>query len=358
MRSRRPRRLTAASPVGAGPQELPKYLLIYATPADVPWRVQFALNPVRCVGRLDLTGDALANYVTALMDGWSGSAAAYARPVVWAVNHGQGDITALMRDSVADPIATALANDKEMTPTFIDGSSQAATTEALRDALAANQPALVVTSSHGMTGPLTDVAAMKSNLGLPVDQAHHVISPGDLLARWQPDGAVWFAQACCSAGADSPSAYAGLFEPGTLLDDTLTAVAQVGAMTSPLPRALLGAPRPLRAFIGHVEPTFDWTLSFPPNRQVLTSDLVTAIYTRLCCGQPVGMAMRGYYPAIGSLLQSYVSARASYSTQIGAAAKPSLDMLVYSWVGAHGRASTVILGDPTAAIPLPARQPA
>ena len=33
-----------------------------------------------------------------------------------------------------------------------------------------------------------------------------------------------------------------------------------GAFTTPLPRALLGATRPLRAFVGHVEPTFDWTL--------------------------------------------------------------------------------------------------
>jgi hypothetical protein len=348
--------LTAASPVGAGPQQVPKYLLIYATPADVPWHVQFALNPVRCVGRLDLTGDALDNYVTALMDGWKASAAAYSRPVVWAVDHGDGDITTLMRDSVAAPIAAALACDNEVThPTFIDGSSQAATTAALRAALAANQPALVVTSSHGMTGPLADVAAMKGNLGLLVDQAHHVMSPDDLLAHWQPDGAIWFAQACCSAGADSPSAYAGLFEPGSVLDETLTAIAKVGATTSPLPRALLGAARPLRAFIGHVEPTFDWTLSFPPNRQVLTSDLETAIYTRLCGGQRVGRAMRGYYPAIGSLLQGYVSARTTYGTQVGAAARQTLDMLVYSRVSSHDRASTVILGDPTAAIPLPSR---
>ena len=56
-------RLNAESPVGIGPQDVPKYLLIYATPEEVPWHVQYALNPVRFVGRLDLTGDALANYV-------------------------------------------------------------------------------------------------------------------------------------------------------------------------------------------------------------------------------------------------------------------------------------------------------
>lgn len=202
-----------------------------------------------------------------------------------------------------------------------------------------------------MTGPLSDLDAMRANLGLPVDQARQILSPAALLGEWQPDGAMWFAQACCSAGSDSPTAYAGLFEAGSLLDQTLTGIAKLDAATAPLARALLGATKPLRASIGHVEPTFDWTPSFPPNRQVLTSDLTKAVYDGLMSGQPVGLS--GYYPAIGSLLQKYVKARQKYNSVVGPAAKPSLDMLVYSRVTAHDRASTVILGDPTAAIPLP-----
>jgi hypothetical protein len=333
---------------------VPKYLLIYASPAEIPWHIQYALNPVRCVGRLDLTGDALDHYVTALLDGWSRSVASYASPVVWAVDHGGGDITTLMRDTVAAPIHDAFSRDTEMaSATFIDGTAQPASVDALHAALVANRPSLVVTSSHGMTGPLGDEDAMRATLGLPVDQSHQLLAPDALLAEWQPDGAIWFAQACCSAGSDSPTAYAGLFEAGSLLDETLTGIATIGAMTSPLARALLGAAKPLRAFIGHVEPTFDWTLRFPPNRQVLTSDLETAIYTRLCDGQPVGLAMSGYYPAIAALLTQYVQSRQTYDSLIGPEAKPSLDMLVYSRVTAHDRASTVILGDPTAALPLP-----
>jgi hypothetical protein len=91
-----------------GPDALPIYLLIYGPPKDVPWSVQYALNPVRCVGRLDLERDGLANYVTALIDCWSGSATQYSHPVVWAVDHGGGDITTLMRDAVAEPIFRAL----------------------------------------------------------------------------------------------------------------------------------------------------------------------------------------------------------------------------------------------------------
>jgi hypothetical protein len=346
--------LTAASPIGTGPQELPKFLLIYATPQDIPWHIQYGLNPVRSVGRIDLVGDGLVNYVTALTDEWSTAATKYSSPVVWAVDHGGGDITTLMRNSVAAPIYNALTGDEEITSaTFVDGSAQLATATALTNALAANRPSVVITSSHGMTGPLGDVDAMRGRLGLLVDQLHQVVEPDELLAHWQPDGAIWFAQACCSAGADSPTAYDGLFDTGSVLARVLNGVAQAGAMTSPLSRALLGAAKPLRAFIGHVEPTFNWTLSFPPNRQVLTSDLVAALYARLCVGQPVGLAMSGYYPTIGSLLQQYLMARRTYEGKIGAAAKPSLDMLVYSRVTAHDRASTVILGDPTVAIPLP-----
>ena len=37
--------LNAASPAGMGPKPLPKYLLIYGTPKNVPWNVQLFLNP-------------------------------------------------------------------------------------------------------------------------------------------------------------------------------------------------------------------------------------------------------------------------------------------------------------------------
>ena len=200
-----------------------------------------------------------------------------------------------------------------------------------------------------MSQPVTLLA----NLGIPVDSAHQPVSPATLLEGWQPDGAIWFAQACCSAGSDSPTFYEGLFDDG--LDQMLTGLGRAGASVSPLPRALLGCEKPLRAFIGHVEPTFSWTLNFPPNNQALTADLVRVLYDGLCSGKPVGHAMGGYYLAIGSLLTSCESARQGYNSTLGDEAKIKLDMLLYSRVTAHDRASTVILGDPTAALTLPSR---
>ncbi|WP_109471287.1 hypothetical protein [Ornithinimicrobium cavernae] len=341
---------TAASPQGTGPKELPLYLLIAASPAQVPWQVQYALNPVRYVGRLDLTGEGLSNYVTALLGGWADSTARYAAPLVWSVDHGGGDITSLMRELVGAGLHRAFAADSDMPAArFIDGSVEAATGASLTAALVAQQPLVIVTTSHGRTGPLTDPAAMARDLGLLVDSEQRVVDPSTLTAAWSPQGAVWLAQACCSAGADQPSAYEGLFAATGAVGRVLTEVARLGAQTAPTPRALLGAATPLRAFIGQVEPTFNWTMSFPPNRQDLTASLRRMVYEGVCGGQPVGMALSAYYDAIGSLLVSHGRAL----TQFNAGSDQALDLATYSKATAYDRASTVLLGDPTVAIPLP-----
>lgn len=355
--------LSATAEVGTGAGKLPAYLLIVGGPAEIPWQVQYGLNPVRQVGRLDLDEEGTRNYVSALTTDWSGSACRYAAPVTWAVDTGAGDITTLMREAVAAPLVDRFRADTDMPDAvYVDGSTAPATGQSLAAALAGNRPALVVTTSHGMTGPLGDVDLMRTQLGLLVDQGHDVVRPEALLAGWQPDGAIWFAQACCSAGNESPSLYSGLFEAGGLVAAVLDGVAKVGATTAPLPRALLGAPRPLRAFVGHVEPTFDWTMRFPPNRQRLTSSLQVALYDRLCLGLPVGLALAPHYDPVGSLLFNHTRAvqrfnEAPFGMAGAAVTRGALELAVYSKVTSYDRLGTVILGDPTVALPVPARHP-
>ena len=174
--------------------------------------------------------------------------------------------------------------DKIDSNTDLTGRRQvkdAATCNQLGAALAERSPALVVTTSHGMTGPLDDTDLMKSQLGAPVDVQHAVLGMPQL-ATWKPSGAIWYAHACCSAGSDDVSRYAGLLpETGTIGSLLRQIAAAAGATVAPLPRALLGAEKPLRAFIGHVEPTFDWTLRDPANKQVLTHVLCAALYDKL-----------------------------------------------------------------------------
>jgi hypothetical protein len=347
----------ATAKIGTGPADIPAYLLIVASPKEIPWTLQYQLNLVRKVGRLDLPPDGLANYVNALIGDWSDSAARYASPVVWAADHGEADITRLMRDAIADPVHTAFRADDDVAHgTFVDGRTADATVDALTAALLKHRPAIVVTTSHGQTGPLDQPDIMAERLGALVDNDHEVLDWASLLQRWQPDGAIWFAQACCSAGTDRPSSYQGMFDDSSDVGGVLAGVATVGPRVAPLPTALLGAARPLRAFIGHVEPTFDWTMLFPPTLEQLTGWVCELLYTGLCGGSPVGLALENarLYNAVGALLLQHSRAVARFATAKPAARRPVLDLALYSKVSAYDRAGTVLLGDPTVAVAVPA----
>lgn len=328
---------------GTAPGRVPQYLLIYAPPDVIPWRVQYALNMSCCVGRLDLEGDALANYVDALLHGF-GAADARA-PLVWSVDFGKPDITWLMARVVADKLADAFAKDADLTGRARIGEADA-TAAKLLAALHDRKPGLVITSSHGQTGPLADPTALKSRLGGMVDIDHGVIDVS-ALAGWAPEGAIWYAHACCSAGSDQQTRYAGLLPADGAVGALLAGIASAaGAMIAPLPRALLGAPKPLRAFVGHVEPTFDWTLRAPQTGQVLTHTLVNALWNQLYRPgprTPVGLALARIYQEAGSFLSAWQTAKEN----VDAAVPQAKDWALYYQLVALDRQTLVILGDPT-----------
>jgi hypothetical protein len=338
--------LSSAEP-GVGVGRLPFYLLIYASPDMIPWEFQFILNASRAVGRLDLEAEALENYVAALKSNWGSAASNVRHSLVWSANNGQADITRLMRDSIAVGVHDLLEQDDDMDEAlFIDGFNGSATSADLLDALANLRPGFILTTSHGQTGPLDDLQAMGRDLGLLVDQDYEVMQPEEFLARWEPDGAIWYAHACCSAGSNATTIYDGLVPADSEVDLLLRAVARLGAKTAPLPRALLGATKPLRAFVGQVEPTFDWTLRQPRTSGFLTDPLQTALYNRLFQPEPAGMALRSCYQKLGGLYAEYDEALRQFNAN-----KDTRDILLFCQLAARDVQSMVILGDPTAVLP-------
>jgi len=333
---------------GIGDLKLPRYLLIFAPPTVIPWSFQYVLGQSTFVGRLDLEGDGLENYVSALIDNWASAKCNVDQPVVWSVNHGHPDITWLMHGAIAKPLAHKLQQDNDIGNKARCITGAAATIAALRLELKARSPAFVVTTSHGMTGPTNDVAKMRQNLGLLVDDQHALLEPLPLLHDWQPDGAIWYSQACCSAGSDSATSYRGLVAAGSRVELVLDAVAALGAAVAPLPKALLGAPKPLRAFIGQVEPTFDWTLRAETG-QVLTNSLCNALYNRMHRKQPetVGMAFEKVHQHAGQLFSQLDSLRRDIVKAVDGAKEAA----TRTHLAALDRQSLVILGDPTVALP-------
>jgi hypothetical protein len=343
----------SASARGVQEGALPRYLLIYGGPDVIPWEFQYIANQSCAVGRLSLTGAGLERYVEALIGDWPETRAQVTRTVVWAVDHGPQDISSLMRRSIAAPLQQQLTADDEIgtNAIYFDGREGQATGEALCSALAEHRPGLIVTTSHGKTGPLANPAEMRRDLGLPVDSNFRALSPDAVLEAWEPDGAVWYAHACCSAGCDAATIFRGLLEPQSPIDRLLEGIAGMGAHVAPLPQALLGASRPLRAFIGHVEPTFDWTIKNRETGQPLTSSIRDALYKRLFQPDPIGYALREPYSHVGEL---YAQRDAAYRAFEEGDDTEAVAMAAQ--LGARDRQSMVILGDPTVALPpLPSR---
>jgi hypothetical protein len=275
--------------------------------------------------------------------------------VVWAADFDY--MSRLMRNAIAAKVYQEWSNDTTLhdKAVFLDGSANQATNALLTSTLSERKPALVVTTSHGQTGPLSDPALMKSKLGLLIDQDEHSLDPDALLTAWEPDGAIWYAHACCSAGSNSTTLYGCLgqtnspiclVKPGSSIDQVLKGVAGLGALTAPLPRALLGAKKPLRAFIGHVEPTFDWTIRQPDTGQFLTASIRQALYTKIYNEQPVGLAFQEWYKSLGALYLEYEQALDAFNR--GDQTVPSI---LFCQLAARDRQSMVILGDPTATLP-------
>ncbi len=338
---------------GIGDNKIPAYLLIVGPPTSVPWEFQYTLNLSRRVGRLDLPEEGLKNYVNALKTGWADAKCRRDSPVVWATDLGAADITNLMRQAIADPLSEALTADPEVKGTgrltYLPGAS--ATWDKLVQALQHQCPALVVTTSHGQTAPLGKPAEMARDLGIPVDAAGKTLQPEELAEKWAPNGAIWYAHACCSAGSDATNHYKGLFAAGSPNDTLLQDLADLKGLVSPLPSRLLGHEKPLRAFIGHVHPTTDWVIRQPETRQIITGTIVESIYQNLYDEkpQPVSLALEPCFRQVGAW---YDELQAALNNIDGGIPLASLVALRAKFC-AFDRRSMVVLGDPTACLPPP-----
>jgi hypothetical protein len=330
----------SCSDYGTADGRIPRYILIAAPPTDIPWRVQYDLSLKSYVGRLPFSGDALGPYITAMLDDWSqGTPNLTKRALVWATDYGPTDITRTMAAAIAAPLRDKL-NGSVPVEAIIGAGAKA-------DALLSNldaKPGLVVTSSHGST-PIDNPNLLASTLGLPVGQDRCTVNLNELDAQ-MPCGSLWFTQACCSAGSSGESLYTQLLSADSSAWRVVSQVAALGSTVAPAALRLLGRENPVRAVLGHVEPTFNWTLQDGSTGQLYGSVLVTALSSNLYAGQPIGMTLAEYRLQVGLLNTYYHTVRdeAASDTLL----RPRLTRLRLT---ALDRQALVLLGDPTVAFP-------
>jgi hypothetical protein len=151
-----------------GDGKTPQYLLIYGSPAEIPWAVQYELNMFTYVGRLDLEGPALEkNYVNALLSDWEGQSCDPRSPVVRSVDHGAPDITFLMARAIADRVWTKMAADRDLTR-GVHLADRSASRALLAATLAERTPALLLTTSSHVDDDLSSPSTLKGVRGTQI----------------------------------------------------------------------------------------------------------------------------------------------------------------------------------------------
>ncbi|MHA7207935.1 hypothetical protein [Arthrobacter sp. MDT1-65] len=331
------------SQFGTARKQLPRFVLIAASPTSIPWEVQYAFALRHAVGRLPFDDDQGDSYISAMLDGsgWATSPPTSSSVTIWTVNHGTRDISHLMQNVLTKPLIEKCQGSIE-TLTVVDGVD--ATTAGLVTALA-SKPTLLVTSSHGAT-PL-DERELVRELGLPVARDRTTVNI-DALVESVPGGAIWFAQACCSAGSSSRSNYTALLEEGTMARLIVDTVAGLASSVSPASLALLTRDPPVRAIFGHVEPTFDWTLRDPETKQRFGHDIISALTSQLHSGKPLGLILESYYAGVSSLVSAWATRSDDFKDSHDRSILVEMTRLRLT---AWDRQSLVLLGDPTVRIP-------
>ncbi|MFH8251039.1 hypothetical protein ACH3VR_11780 [Microbacterium sp. B2969] len=330
-------------PFGTREGQLPRYLLLVGGPDEIPWAVQFAANRRHFVGRLALDDAALQRYVDRLLDDWAKHPPDTRQATVW--NTSDDPMSLAMEAAIVDPLLEAMSHDGDIAVTRMSGAD--ATAERLGEAIRTSRPGLIATVSHGRTGPVGDPVAMRARLGVPVDASGDDIDVGAIASLCEISGAIWFAYACCSAGCDQGSRFDGLLPEDSSAARIVSAVGTLGATIAPLPQRLLSADPPIAAFIGKIEPTFDWTLAEPDTGENVVLELVDAVYPALFRPETIGLAFSDYFTGVGRLYGSASDARVDMDAEKPDAAA----RLVYYALTARDRESLVVLGDPTVALP-------
>ncbi len=333
----------ATATTGNGPHEIPLYLCLAGGPDVLPWSLQHTASLARrCPGRLDLEGAALARYVDALLSP-PPELADPLSTLSWSVTASDDpfDITRIMRGAIADPFDAEIMRHADTAAKARRLRDAGATGAEMQTALRDGAPAFVLTTSHGDTDPKAP-----ERLGVPIDARGAVLDHAAVAEAARAAGTIWYAHACCSGGSADASVFRSLLTPGDDVAILVEELAALGARSSPMAHALLGATRPARAFIGHVEPTFNWTLADPETGHFTASTVAVGLIERLYGGQTVARALRDWYSPVGALLKRANDLLATWDDLA-----PDADVIArratVQKLTAFDRASVVLYGDPS-----------
>lgn len=353
--------------MGAGtgpvdPAKFPYYVLLVASPEEIPYRVQYQLDVQYAVGRIHFdTIEEYAHYASNVVEAETRPRPAIRTVALWGVENPGDRATRASARHLIEPLADYLERGKADQWQISRYVGEHATKARLAALLGSEVPSLLVTASHGIGFPAGDPRQRSDQGGLVCQDwpgpntglltPDHYFSGEDISADADLSGLVGFHFACFGAGTPRYDDFSRQDESSALVDIA------PHAFVARLPQRLLGRPRGALACIGHVDRA--WASSFlqadPRQGGTVTAQLAVFESTlqRLVDGRCVGHAMDHFdlrYAELASDLASRIEDATKYDIAVND------HELAQLWIYANDARDYAVIGDP--AVRIGGRSPA
>lgn len=339
-----------ALPGPVDPDRVPYYLLLVASPAELPFEVQYQLDVQYSVGRLhfdDLAG--FAAYARSVALAESAPHPRRRHLVLVGVNHPDDPVTRLSAEQLVTPLGTRLATAAPDWTLYHYGPEHATKASLARLFGGDLTPAILLTAGHAAgfhrgdprqrrqqgalvtqdwPGPLQWCNALPPNFYFAAD---------DLRPDAALHGMIHFHAGSFTAGTP---AYGDPHEP--IADAPFLSALHQGLLGHPNGGAL--------ATVGHLERAYACSFAGAATARLAVFEVALR---RLLAGQPIGAAMEPFnaqYADLTAALHGQLR-----DARAGLGVRPL--ELADAWTGGHDARSLAILGDPAVRIPPLAPRP-
>lgn len=347
-----------AGPGPARPSKVPYYLLLVATPEEIPYRIQYQLDVHYAVGRIAFDApEEYARYAQSVVDAETGRAARPRRATFFGVANADDASTQLSTDHLVMPLAEHV--EGRYVPhgwTVESHLADAATRRRLAEVLA-QPPSLLFTASHGMGFP-SSAPAQREHQGALLCQDWP--GPGNPIAREH-----FFAGEDLPADADLRGmigVFFACYGGGTPMRDEFTrrALGEVkakelapAALTARLPQRMLGhAGGGALAVVAHIDrawgSAFLWIDPQGKRETLKQLDVFESMLDSLLAGKRLGYAMEAFnlrYAELAADLSERIEQIQLYEEQY------EDSELAHMWIYNSDARNYAVLGDPAVRLP-------
>lgn len=343
------------------PEKFPYYILIAGSPAKVPYELQFSLDVLQAVGRIDFDDPAdYARYAQTVVNQETGQAPPPGKRVVFfAPRHdyptGQSS-QRLVRPLLKQlPESTGLPTGLTFNALMGDEASKANLVATLEADESGQTPALLFSASHGIGVRVTDpnqrtlqgsIVCQDREFPLTRQNRQGFVSGYDVAEGFCLPGGIHFFFACYGAGTRAHSDFVR-YVPTEEERQQLAAMQGKEDFTAYLPKSLLANPLGgALAVVGHVDPA--WVHSFESpvtkGRRIYPFGFTLA---RLLRGKPVGFAVSTFnqkYTDYSTDLLSLIEDKEEDNMMLDPSDFADL------WICRNDAQNYVIIGDPAACL--------